>query len=156
MMVEKTAKDQVSVSRQIDASPEEIFDVLAHPARHSEIDGSGTVKDSRDGQQLRLSPGAKFSMDMRLGLPYRIKNTVVEFEEGRRIAWRHFGRHIWRYELEPVDGGTIVRETWDISREATLSRPIVRRLMGAQTRINMARTLERIESAVAGTDLRSI
>lgn len=156
MMVEKTAKDQVSVSRQIDASPEEIFDVLAHPARHSEIDGSGTVKDSRDGQQLRLSPGAKFSMDMRLGLPYRIKNTVVEFEEGRLIAWRHFGRHIWRYELEPVDGGTIVRETWDISREATLSRPIVRRLMGAQTRINMARTLERIESAVAGTDLRSI
>ena len=86
------------------------------------------------------------------------------FEEDRRIAWQTLAAapidkvltgRVWRYELQPVDGGTIVRETWDISREATLSRPIVRRLMGAQTRINMARTLERIESAVAGTGLGS-
>ena len=50
---------------------------------------------------------------MRWGLPYRISNTVVEFDEGRRIAWRHFGRHVWRYELEPVAGGTRVTETFD-------------------------------------------
>ena len=31
---------------------------------------------------------------------------VVEFEEDRRIAWRHYGHHIWRYTLEPTDGGT--------------------------------------------------
>ena len=76
--------EQVSVSRTIKASPEDIFDVLAHPARHSEIDGSGTVKASRGGADERLSQGAKFGMDMRIGLPYIIKNTVVEFEEGRR------------------------------------------------------------------------
>jgi hypothetical protein len=52
-------------------------------------------------------------MRMRIGLPYLIRNTVVEFEENRRIAWRHFGRHIWRYELEPVEGGTLVTETFD-------------------------------------------
>ncbi|MGL4301021.1 MAG: SRPBCC family protein [Candidatus Neomicrothrix subdominans] len=143
MMVEKTAKDQVSVSRQIDASPEEIFDVLAHPARHAEIDGSGTVKDSRDGQQLRLSPGAKFSMDMRLGLPYRIKNTVVEFEEGRRIAWRHFGRHIWRYELEPVDGGTLVTETFDWSG-VPVKAYITLMKWPERHEKNMAATLERL------------
>ena len=27
---------------------------------------------------------------------------MVEFEEGRRIAWRHFAGHIWRYILEPL------------------------------------------------------
>ena len=35
------------------------------------------------------------------------------------------GGRIWRYELEPVDGGTLVRETWDISQEASLSKPLV-------------------------------
>ena len=44
-------------------------------------------------------------------------NTVVEFEEGRLIAWRHFYRHVWRWELEPVDvdgqPGTRVTETFD-------------------------------------------
>jgi hypothetical protein len=42
-------------------------------------------------------------MEMRIGLPYRILNEVVEFDEPTRIAWRHFGGHVWRYLLEPVD-----------------------------------------------------
>ena len=41
-------------------------------------------------------------MKMKIGAPYKILNEVVEFEEGRRIAWRHFAGHIWRYILEPV------------------------------------------------------
>ena len=142
-MAEQATKDQVSVSRQIDASPEKIFDVLAHPARHADIDGSGTVKDSRDGQQLRLSPGAKFSMDMRLGLPYRISNTVVEFEEGRRIAWRHFGRHVWRYELEPTAGGTLVTETFDWSG-VPVKAYITLMKWPERHEKNMASTLERL------------
>ena len=49
----------------------------------------------------RLSQGATFGMDMKpFGMPYKIRNTVVEFDEGRRIAWRHFGGHRWRYVLE--------------------------------------------------------
>ena len=48
------------------------------------------------------------------GCPYRTDNTVVEFEEGRLIAWCHFNRHRWRYELEPLgDGSTLVTETFD-------------------------------------------
>ena len=51
------------------------------------------------------------------GVPYRITNRVVEFDEDRRIAWRYSGAHRWRYELEPTDeGGTHVTETWDASR----------------------------------------
>ena len=61
-------------------------------------------------------------MDMKMGAPYKIKNRVVEFEEGRLIAWRHIGTHRWRYDLEPVDGGTLVTETWDLSHCNTVNR----------------------------------
>jgi uncharacterized protein YndB with AHSA1/START domain len=135
--------EQVSVSRTIKASPEDIFDVLAHPARHSEIDGSGTVKASRGGADERLSQGAKFGMDMRIGLPYIIKNTVVEFEEGRRIAWRHFGRHIWRYELQPTEGGTLVTETFDWSKAPIKAYITMMKWPEKHTR-NMTATLERL------------
>ena len=94
------------------APPEQVFALLADPARHAELDGSGTVRGRVSGP-ARLALGDRFRMRMHLGLPYLISNQVVEFEEGRRIAWRHFGRHVWRYELEPVDGGTRVTETFD-------------------------------------------
>ena len=55
-------------------------------------------------------------MSMKIGVPYSISNTVVEFEEGSVIAWQHFGRHIWRYRLEPVPGGTTVTEEFDYRR----------------------------------------
>ena len=61
-----------------------------------------------------------------MGAPYKIDNTVVEFEEGRRIAWRHIGGHVWRYLLEPVTGGTKVTEQFDMntSRSVTALRLI--------------------------------
>lgn len=105
---------KISHSVVVDAPPEVVFNVLADPARHPEIDGSDSVKGAVSNPR-RLSRGAKFRMRMRrYGVPYLITNTVVEFEENRRIAWRHVGRHVWRWELEPVDGGgTRVTETFD-------------------------------------------
>jgi hypothetical protein len=38
-------------------------------------------------------------MKMKIGIPYRITNTVTEFSENKVIAWRHLGRWVWRYEL---------------------------------------------------------
>ena len=103
----------VSRSIVVDASAERVFDLLADPRRHAEFDGSGSVKGSVSGPE-RLSLGAKFGMDMRLVVPYRIGNQVKEFDEGRRIAWAHFGGHRWRYELQPLpDGGTRITETFD-------------------------------------------
>ena len=104
----------VSRSVVVQAPAQEVFDLLADPARHPEFDGSGSVKARLRGAP-RLGPGARFGMRMQIVVPYVIGNTVVEFEEGRRIAWRHFGRHVWRYELEPVAGGTRVTETFDWS-----------------------------------------
>ena len=103
----------VSRSTIVPASAQMIFDLLADPRRHNEIDGSGTVQSAQINAPERLSLDATFGMQMKMGLPYKITNTVVEFEENRTIAWRHVGGHIWRYILEPVDGGTKVTEQFD-------------------------------------------
>ena len=146
----------VSVERFVKAPPEKVFAILADPARHREIDGSGTVRDAVGGS-TRLSLGARFGMDMKAGAPYRMVNEVVEFEDDRRIAWqarpdrpafaaKAIGGRIWRYELEPRDGGTLVRETWDISQERI--PPLVWGLRGL-TRLSMNRTMDRIEKLVS-------
>lgn len=150
-----TDRDRVTVERVIPAPPESVFALLADPGRHPEIDGSGTVRGARSGDR-RLQLGDSFGMDMKMGARYSTRNEVVELEEDRRIAWRTLapsplskiatGR-TWRYELEPVDEGTRVRETWDVSTEAAPARPLVRK-MADTTRRNMVKTLERIEQAV--------
>lgn len=145
---------KVSVEKVVHATPEAVFDLLASPRRHSELDGSGTVKDVVDGPE-RLTQGAVFGMNMHMGGPYQMTNTVVEFEENRRIAWQPrptnaiasklVGGRIWRYELEPVEGGTRVRETWDISQERI--PPLVWPYR-FKVRSDLARTLDRLEQVV--------
>ena len=145
----ENGKDVVSVERVIAAPPEAIFALLADPRRHQDFDGSGTVRDAKDlPDRLRL--GATFGMAMKQGVSYSMVNEVVEFEEGRRIAWApHMkalnwvsGGRIWRYELEPVDGGTRVTETWDISKEKS---KVFVRAAAKKTRANMEQTLARLE-----------
>lgn len=150
-------QDVETVERIIAAPPEAIFAFLVDPRKHREIDGSGTVRDAK-GEPQRLELGSTFGMSMKMGLPYSMVSTVIEYEENRRIAWQTHGPtrigklvggRIWRYELEPVDGGTRVRESWDIREESAATRPLVRK--GAdKTRKDMAATLERIDSLVTG------
>lgn len=110
----------------IEAPAEVVFDLLANPAQHCEIDGSTTVRRLRRGP-ARLSMGATFTMSMRLfGVPYRITNRVVEFVPNRLIAWRHFEPQRWRYELEPVPGGTRVTESFDYSYWSGAGRRFIR------------------------------
>ena len=161
-MTDETGTDEellTSVERVIAAPPQRIFDLLADPSRHPEIDGSGSVRAAKRGSQ-RLVLGSTFTMAMRAGVPYSTVSEVVEYEAGRRIAWQTYstikwlarfgGGRIWRYELESVDGGTLVRETWDITHEGragrrTLVKPRTRDYMIA----NMEKTLLRIEELTA-------
>ncbi len=104
---------------------------------------------------MQLALGIKFGMSMKLGIAYSMVNTVVEYEQDARIAWQPrpphppmswlIGGRIWRYELEPKDGGTLVRESWDISQERV---PAMVRPMRDKTRAAMEATLERIEQVV--------
>ena len=107
----------VSRTRVIKATPAEIFEILVDPSKHPLFDGSGTVKGAKSEASQRLALGSTFGMDMKMGVPYGITNTVVEFEEGRLIAWRHMGGHRWRYVLEPLpaEKSTQVTESFDWS-----------------------------------------
>lgn len=138
-----------SVSRSVvvPVPPDEVFELLADPRKHAELDGSGTVKSALKAPP-RLSKGATFGMRMRFGVPYVISNEVVEFEDGRRIAWRHIGHHVWRYELEPVDGGTRVTETFDW---ASARSPKALELLGYPARNAKAieQTLDRLADRFA-------
>ena len=143
-----TKRRIVSRTRIVSAAPRAIFDLLADPSKHQLIDGSGTVKGSRTDAPTRLTLGAKFGMNMKLGVPYPIENTVVEFDEDRVIAWRHFGGHRWRYELEPVDGGTKVTETFDWS---TSKSPAALELLRVPQRntASIDKTLDRLAARFA-------
>lgn len=142
-------KRQVSARRVIPADRQAVFDVIADPAMHPVIDGSGTVREARDSAPERLEPGARFGMSMKLGAPYSVANTVVEFEEGRRLAWRHFHGHRWRYELADVEGGTEVVETFDWSGART-KWPLELAGFPERNRQAMEQTLARLEEVVAG------
>jgi hypothetical protein len=140
----------VTVEREIAAPAQRIFDLLADPRRHAEIDGSGSVRAVPDEAPARLSQGAEFGASMKaLGMPYKVVNTVVEFEEGRRIAWHHKARVVWRYELEPTAGGTRVRETWDPTnggRAAGVFFTLAR--FAPRTEVAMRKTLDRLAAVV--------
>ena len=148
--------DVVTVERLIPAPAEAIFALISDPRRHHEFDGSGTVRRARNVPE-HLELGATFGMNMVLGVPYAMRSTVVEYEPDRRLAWQTrapvklvdplAGGRIWRYELEPVEGGTLVKESWDIRQESPVTKPVVRRAAEV-TRKNMARTLERIEEVL--------
>jgi len=134
----------VSVERFIPAAPGLIFEILADPRQHSKIDGSGSVKAAKVSAPPRLALGAKFTMDMKIVIPYKMTNTVVEFEENRRIAWQHFGGHIWRYILEPFDGGTKVTEQFDYNGSKSALMLKLRGSMSTNEKF-MIKTLENIE-----------
>ena len=148
--------DVVSVERCIPAGPAAIFALVGDAARHPDIDGSGTVRQVKSGAPQKLSLGATFGMSMKLGIAYSMVSTVIEFEEDRRIAWqsrpagfvgKFVGGRIWRYQLEPVEGGTLVRESWDISQDH--QRALLRLgSVGKQTAESMTKTLETIEGIV--------
>ena len=107
----------VSASREIAAGPERIFELIADPAAQPDWDGNDNLAKARAGQRVR-QVGDVFTMTLTGGSVR--ENHVVEFEEGRRIAWmpaeagQQRPGHLWRWELEPTDGaGTRVTCTYD-------------------------------------------
>ena len=151
-------KDHVfTVERLINTSPEVIFDVLAHPAKHSLIDGSGMLQGANEPDDERLALGVTFGMGMKLGVRYSTVSTVVEFEENRRIAWQtgpkgklepYVAGRIWRYELEPRGDRTLVRESWDITTDHQRALLRLGGIYSKKTRRDMELTLARLDALV--------
>jgi uncharacterized protein YndB with AHSA1/START domain len=143
------SEKMISASTTVDAPPATVFAILADPRQHSRIDGSGSVGSVIEAPERLTAKGDTFSVRMKIVVPYRITNKVVELEEDRRIAWRHFGGHRWRYELEPLgDGSTRVTETFDYSRYNPVAAKVLA-LTGALARNHrgIEETLVRLKTA---------
>jgi uncharacterized protein YndB with AHSA1/START domain len=110
----------VSARREIAAPAATIFELIADPARQPDWDGNDNLGHAPGGQRVR-GVGEVFTMTLNHGAVR--ENHVVEFNEGRLIAWQPSEEggtppgHLWRWELERLDAGrTRVTHTYDWTR----------------------------------------
>jgi len=104
-MTDDDAPRIVSASRDVAADHATIFDLIAEPTEQPRWDGNDNLVEAPEGQRVR-AVGDRFRMTTTKGNVR--ENHVVEFEEGRLIAWtpaevdrEPFG-HLWRWELDPL------------------------------------------------------
>ena len=137
----------VSASREIAASTKRIFELIADPSQQPLWDGNENLAKAEPGQRIR-SIGDVFIMTLTKGSIR--ENHIVEFEEGRRIAWfpSESGRrppgHLWRWELEPLTATrTRVTHTYDWSRLTDKNRlPRARQTTPERLRASLDRLAE--------------
>jgi uncharacterized protein YndB with AHSA1/START domain len=112
---------KVSRTVEVQAPAADLFEIVADPRRHAELDGSGTVVGAVTAPP-RLSGGARFSVRMKQhGAPYKITSRVTDFAEGQAVEWQHPLGHRWRWEFTPLLGGaTRVTQTFDYSHVSGL------------------------------------
>jgi hypothetical protein len=160
-MTEETCPP-VSVSRQIGAPAEKLFAILARPASHPLIDGSGMLREAASDAVL-TGVGDVFDMRMHndeMG-DYEMSNYVVQYEVDRRIGWEPVlkaiakeeyqadigdrAEHLWAFDLVPVDAGcTVVTEIFDCSRSPEWLRKVLKG--GERWRDSMTLTLEKLDA----------
>lgn len=142
-MVE-AAPGVVSVTRNIGARSDTIFELIADPTQQPKWDGNDNLRQAESGQRI-LGVGDIFIMLLTTGGVR--ENHVIEFEEGRRIAWTPAEPgspppgHLWRWELDPTAEGTLVTHTYDWSQ---LTDPQREARARATTSQQLAASLDRL------------
>lgn len=116
---------RIVVTREIDASNKDLFEILSNPERHAELDGSGFVR-SGDRSDRITGVGQVFTMNMEgehMGGEYKTDNHVDAYDENRMVGWKTAPAGTeppgweWLWELEPLDEDhTRVRLTYDWSK----------------------------------------
>jgi uncharacterized protein YndB with AHSA1/START domain len=116
----------VSTGRDVAAPADRIFELIADPASQPSWDGNGNLAEAASGQRVH-AVGDTFTTTLTSGM--QRTNHVVEFVEGRLIAWRpaEVGEpppgHLWRWELTPLDDGrTRVTHIYDWTELADPTR----------------------------------
>jgi uncharacterized protein YndB with AHSA1/START domain len=81
---------RITVQRTIDASTQDVFDLLSNPERHAEIDGSGFVISDHRTDRI-TGTGQVFRMNMsgdHMGGDYQTDNTVTGYDANHLLAWQ--------------------------------------------------------------------
>jgi uncharacterized protein YndB with AHSA1/START domain len=135
---------QVSASRRIAAPAAEIFQILADPAKHPVLDGSGMLRPTPD-QPVLGQVGDTFTVAMYLPDlgDYLMLNRVIAFERDRLIGWEPTpGDEVasrnaelpigasqgynYGYRLQPDGEATLVTEIFDCTEADQSIRDAVR------------------------------
>lgn len=142
----------VSATRDIAAGAQRIFELIADPSLQPSWDGNDNLAAAEPGQRVHRV-GDAFTMTLTLGT-VRL-NHVVEFDEGRRIAWRpsELGKtppgHLWRWELTPMsETRTSVTHTYDWT---ALSDPDRLARAQATTAERLRASIDRLAAIAEGT-----
>ncbi|MDE3085392.1 MAG: SRPBCC family protein [Acidobacteriota bacterium] len=130
------ADDRISATTVVAAPAEVVFAVLADPATHAAIDGTGRVRHALDPRPLTAA-GQTFAVAMyhenHPDGDYQMVNRVLVFDPPRAISWEpgydagdgslRFGGWVWRYDLDPVGPSrTEVTLSYDWSAVAEATR----------------------------------
>lgn len=141
----------VCASREIAASAQRIFELIADPTHQPRWDGNDNLAEAPGGQRV-CALGEVFTMTTTKGNVR--ENHVVEFDEGRLIAWRPAEPdqeppgHLWRRALEPIDPSrTRVTHTYDWT-ELTDEGRFARARMTTAERLQAS--LDRLAAIVEG------
>lgn len=115
---------KITVTRTIDASAADIFNVLSNPARHAEIDAAGHIVSDHKTDRITGS-GQVFTMNMHgdhMGGDYQTDNHVTGYDENKLLAWQTAPAGTqppgwqWVWQLTPQGAGaTDVSLTYDWS-----------------------------------------
>src|SRR3954454_9570802 len=149
------ATERFEVQRPIAADAATIFGVLCDPMGHVAIDSSGMLMSATGEPATAVDDTFVIHMDREalndypMGL-YDVTVRIVTFEPDREIAWTIEGQlnigHIYGYQLEPIDEGTLVTSYYDWStieqnwRDANIFPVIPERALAATLGI-LARTV---------------
>jgi hypothetical protein len=118
--------ERIEVQRTIPAEPATIFGVLSDPHGHVAIDSSGMLMDATGepvtavGDTFVVHMDREALNDYPMG-HYDVTVTITTFVPDREIAWTVLGEirppigHIYGYQLEPVEDGTLVTSYYDWS-----------------------------------------
>ncbi|HLS43979.1 MAG TPA: SRPBCC family protein [Ornithinicoccus sp.] len=153
-----TKVKRITVSRVIDASAQDIFEVLSNPERHREIDGSGFVR-SDEGTDRITGTGQVFTMNMEgdhMGGEYKTDNHVIGYDENHLLAWETapVGTEPpgweWIWELEPRGSDStnvVLSYDWSRVTDERILQDIGFPLVGEE---QLEQSLGHLASAVAG------
>lgn len=153
-----TTDTSVTVSRSIDASAKDLFDVLSNPQRHAELDGSGFVRSDEKTDRITAT-GQVFRMNMsgdHMGGDYQTDNTVTGYAKDKLLAWQTAPAGTeppgwrWVWELTPQGpDSTSVTLTYDWA--AVTDKELLKKIsFPLVSESQLEQSLARLGEAVSG------
>jgi hypothetical protein len=153
-------EQRLAVQRSIAADAAAIFEILTSPSGHVAIDASGMLMSASGdtvtgvGDRFEVKMDRESLQDYPLG-EYTVTVVISRFEPDRAIAWTIDGvvqppiGHVYGYELEPIEGGTMVTSYYDWSNIDRAYQDVAATIFPVISETNLRATLGILARVVA-------